>query len=255
MLIHVIPSPYYGANAMVILPDTAEEPVRALVVDPSFGVTGRLREIIDEAGAVVAGVLLTHGHPDHVWECAEVASWGVPPAGAMDTLGGAPGGAPVWLPAPDRYRMANPAGAVSNMPTGLDLPQWREPEDLRDMPGGAVELVPGLVMKMVPAPGHTEGSAVFIAHSPVVIGSAGQTLFSSGRDAVPWALSGDVIFAGSVGRTDLPGGDETQMRHSLRTLANALDPATLLVPGHGPMTTMADEIATNPYIARARRIG
>ena len=72
---------------------------------------------------------------------------------------------------------------------------------------------------------------------------------------VPWALSADVLFKGSVGRTDLPGGDETQMRHSLRTISNALDPRTILMPGHGPATTLADEIRSNQYLIRARRIG
>ncbi len=53
----------------------------------------------------------------------------------------------------------------------------------------------------------------------------------------------------------MPGGDETQMRHSLRTISNALDPNTILIPGHGPATTMADEIRSNQYLIRARRIG
>ncbi|PID98320.1 MAG: MBL fold metallo-hydrolase, partial [Actinobacteria bacterium] len=64
-----------------------------------------------------------------------------------------------------------------------------------------------------------------------------------------------VLFAGSVGRTDLTGGNETQMRHSLRTISHALDPETFMIPGHGPVTTLAHEIETNPYLARARRIG
>ena len=73
--------------------------------------------------------------------------------------------------------------------------------------------------------------------------------------AVPWALSGDVIFAGSVGRTDMPGGDETQMRHTLRTLANVIDPQTILFPGHSVATTMGDELANNAYLRRAKSIG
>ena len=71
---------------------------------------------------------------------------------------------------------------------------------------------------------------------------------------MPWALSADVLFKDSVGRTDMPGGDETQMRHSLRTIPTR-DPNTILIPGHGPATTMADEIRSNQYLIRARRIG
>lgn len=67
------------------------------------------------------------------------------------------------------------------------------------------------------------------------------------------ALSGDVIFAGSVGRTDLPGGDEYVMRESLRTLADVLDPATVLLPGHGPQTRWGTELQTNPFVLRAQQ--
>lgn len=247
MLVHILPTPFYGANCMVVTP--SEGP--ALVIDPSHGVIDRIRRIIDEAGLPLGAVLLTHGHPDHVWDCAEVASW------APHTEEPAP----VWLPAPDMYRMDSPLTYVQIPPAALDLPAWRAPDTLRAFPSGAVELVPGLWMKMVPAPGHTEGSALFIAHSPLRLllheGQAETEPREIFRSDVPtaWALSGDVIFAGSVGRTDLSGGDETQMRHSLRTIANALDPATILLPGHGPMTTLADQIATNPYLQRAMRIG
>lgn len=109
-------------------------------------------------------------------------------------------------------------------------------------------------LRMVPAPGHTEGSAVFLGESPLDIRVNNQSFYSS-DEAVPWAMSADVLFKDSVGRTDLPGGDETQMRHSLRTISNALDPRTVLVPGHGPATTLADEIRSNQYLIRARRIG
>ncbi|QWW20477.1 MBL fold metallo-hydrolase [Schaalia sp. 19OD2882] len=248
MRLHVVPTPFYGANCVVVLPEEGEGP--ALVVDPSYGVTSEIRRILDDSGCALAGVLLTHGHPDHVWEAAEVASWGT-----EADLGGP---VPVWLPGPDMYRMDAPLGLVQIPPPDLGLPEWVKPTSLRPFPAGSVELVPGLWTKMVPAPGHTEGSALFIAHTPLTVTleePKGPRVVHASPVPEPWALSADVIFAGSVGRTDLPGGDETQMRHSLRTLANALDPATVLVPGHGPLTTMAEELATNPYIARARRIG
>ncbi|MDO4259392.1 MAG: MBL fold metallo-hydrolase [Actinomycetaceae bacterium] len=235
MRLEVIPSPYYGANC-VVATQGAGQP--ALVIDPSAGITDKIKAALDQQGATLAGVLLTHGHPDHVWEAAEVASWN---------------DVPCWLPGPDRYRMDDPMGRVTN-PPGVDLPPWRIPEDLRDVPAGSVEIIPGAWMKMVPAPGHTEGSAVFLFHSPVEIVVDGTVEYSSELPA-PWALSGDVLFAGSVGRTDLPGGDETHMRHSLRTIANAVDPQTRVIPGHGPLTTLAREIESNPYLIRAMRIG
>lgn len=238
MRLHVIASPYYAANAVVVIPQDSR---LALVVDPSAGIRSEIRSVLDSEGASVGAVLATHGHPDHVWDCAELASW----------ADGAP--APVWIPGPDRYRMADPLAHV-RMPAPLELGAWREPEDLRDFPAGSVELIGGLWMKMIPAPGHSEGSSVFIGHCDFQVLAGGEVIASSELPA-PWALSGDVLFAGSVGRTDLPGGDEHQMRHSLRTISNALDPSTLLVPGHGPITSLTREIQTNPYLRRARQIG
>ena len=183
MRLHVSTSRFFAANCVVIV---AQHSDRALVVDPSAGIRKEIRTVLEAEGASVAGVLATHGHPDHVWDCAEIASW----AGEVP--------APVWIPGPDRYRMEDPLAHVG-MPAPLELCTWREPSDLRDFPAGSVELVEG--------------------------------------------------------RTDLPGGDEYQMRHSLRTLSNALDPETLLIPGHGPITSLAREIETNPYLRRARQIG
>ncbi len=234
----LIPTPFFGANALVL---TAEGVGEALVVDPSGGADEEIRTALAKAGAIVGAVLATHGHPDHVWQCAEVASW-------------APEGpAPVYVPGPDLHRMTDPASFVP-LPVPEGFGPWRVPEDLREMPADAVELVEGVRLLMVPAPGHTEGSAFFLGHGPLEARSGGRPVFLS-EDPVPWALSADVVFSGSVGRTDLPGGDERQMLHSLRTLANVIDPATLLIPGHGPVTTMARELETNPYLRRARSIG
>ena len=96
--IHVIPTPFYGANCYVISPRSeGNEPVQSLVVDPSFGAREKIREALEEDNAYVGAVLATHGHADHVWDCAEIASW------APD------GPAPVWIPGPDLYRLDDPA--------------------------------------------------------------------------------------------------------------------------------------------------
>ncbi|MCI6556109.1 MULTISPECIES: MBL fold metallo-hydrolase [Schaalia] len=241
MRISVIPTPYYGANCVVIVPDEGAD---ALVVDPSWGVTDRIREVLDRTGSRVGAVLATHGHPDHVWQCREVASWAIEERGCE---------APVFIPGPDRYRMQDPAAHVP-LPVPEEAGEWIAPADLRDVPGGAFEAVAGVRLLMVPAPGHTEGSSVFLGEARWSVDSGGVEVAAADEPA-PFALSADVIFAGSVGRTDLPGGDEQAMRHSLRTLANALDPATLLIPGHGALTTMAGELESNAYLRRARMIG
>lgn len=241
--IHVIPTPFYGANCCVITPQSqGDGQVGALVVDPSFGVREEIRRALEEDGAYVGAVLATHGHADHVWDCAEVASWA--PKGT----------APVWIPGPDAYRLDDPASYVS-----LPLPEevsegWRKPSVIKECPIDSFEYVPGLVLRMVPAPGHTEGSALFLGASLLTVYWNGVRALDTGV-VVPWALSGDVIFAGSVGRTDMPGGDETQMRHTLRTLANVIDPQTILFPGHSVATTMGDELTNNAYLRRAKSIG
>jgi len=104
---------------------------------------------------------------------------------------------------------------------------------------GAGTDVPGVVVgriRALHAPGHTEGSTVYL------VGEAGTETV---------ALTGDVLFAGTIGRCDLPGGDERAMATTLRRLA-VLDPGTRVLPGHGPASTIGDELATNPYLGPAR---
>ena len=239
MRLHVIPSPFYAANGLVLVPSGAGT---ALVVDPSAGIRPLIRQVLELEGVSVGAVLLTHGHPDHVWDAAEVSTWGADGSTV-----------PCYLPSPDMYRMDDPASFLPMAPPDFVGP-WVKPTDLREMPADSVELTPGVWLRMVPAPGHTEGSALFLGHSPLDVRVNNQSFYASEK-AVPWALSADVLFKDSVGRTDMPGGDETQMRHSLRTISNALDPSTILIPGHGPATTLADEITSNQYLIRARRIG
>ncbi len=95
MRLHVIPSPFYAANGLVLVPSGAGT---ALVVDPSAGIQHLIREVLELEGVSVGGVLLTHGHPDHVWDAAAVSAWG--PDGAT---------VPIYLPGPDMYRMDDPA--------------------------------------------------------------------------------------------------------------------------------------------------
>ena len=94
MRLHVIPSPFYAANGLVLVPSGAGT---ALVVDPSAGIQHLIREVLEREGVSVGAVLLTHGHPDHVWDAAAVSSWG--PDGSS---------VPVYLPGPDMYEKRLP---------------------------------------------------------------------------------------------------------------------------------------------------
>ena len=148
-------------------------------------------------------------------------------------------GRPVYIPEPDLALIENPMGALGMRASALGIGEWQYPEVVVPLGSEQFNPVEGITVRVIPAPGHSPGSSVF--------------LFAPTPTDAPMALSGDVIFAGSVGRTDLPGGDEYVMRESLRTLADVLDPATVLLPGHGPQTRWGTELQTNPFVLRAQR--
>lgn len=104
-------------------------------------------------------------------------------------------------------------------------------------------------MRAVATPGHTEGSAVFLFAGAVH--SAFDQALVSETEPRTYMLSGDVLFAGSVGRTDLPGGDQREMEASLRFLVNVIKPDVFVLPGHGGPTTIFHETRHNPYVHAA----
>lgn len=236
MIVDSLVSPVLDANCYIVAPEPSAP---AVVVDPGVLTAADVRRHLATWDLSVGAVLLTHGHLDHVWDAAEVA-----------------GDAPVYIPAPDLYRLDDPgdeavmgpvfAPLVANLPT-----PWTKPADVRGLAAGEHTLVPGVTVRLVPAPGHSEGSALFFLAGPVREGAAARSC----ADASLICFDGDVIFAGSVGRTDLPGGDARQMLHTLRTLCNVVAPETILLPGHGPATTMDRESRTNPYLNQARHAG
>lgn len=222
MLIRTVPAPLLGTNCHVV-PDGDG----CVVVDPGAGVAASVREAVAATGLVPHAILLTHGHLDHTWAAAELSElWGVP----------------VLVHEDDAYRLTDPVGslgplgtqlaAMAGRPDGPAVPSRVETFRVGgEAPGAVVGGIRGLH-----APGHTEGSTVYL------VGDGGP-------DAV--ALTGDVLFAGTIGRCDLPGGDERAMAVTLRRLAT-LGPATRVLPGHGPATTVGDELATNPYLTPLR---
>ena len=118
---------------------------------------------------------------------------------------------------------------------------WREPERVIEVRDREALTLAGLEVEVLHAPGHTEGSVMFGLDTVPEGLPAGEALDRT-------MLTGDVLFAGSIGRTDLPGGDDAAMRRSLRDVVLPLPDSTLVLTGHGPATTMRRERTTNPYL-------
>ena len=218
-----------GTNCYVLAPAAGEE---CLVVDPGVGVTGQLAEVLLEHRLRPAAVLLTHGHFDHVYSVTPVCG----SAGVAAYIHGA-----------DRYRLKDPLSAVGPQLVAMLEQQfgqkasWQEPTDVVTLVDGQSLTIAGFDLTVLHAPGHTEGSVIFLL--PEVPDGVGPK-----AGARSTALSGDVLFAGSIGRTDLAGGDGAAMNRSLRDVVLPLADDVLVLPGHGPATTMERERATNPYL-------
>ena len=198
------------------------------MVDPGIEVVDQLDALLTEHRLQPVAVLLTHGHIDHTFSVAPVC-------GAR--------GIPAWIHPDDRELLADPGkgmGVSTAAMFGGRL-DWTEPDDVRLLTDGAPIELAGLSFTVDHAPGHTPGSVMFrLPPDAGPDGVADQVL-----------LSGDVLFQGSIGRTDLPGGSYAQMLDSLATKILPLDDGTIVLPGHGGATTIGSERATNPYLAEA----
>ena len=220
MLIAGFPSAVTDTNCWVVAPADGEQ---CVVIDPGIGVTGQLDEVIAEHRLHPVAVMLTHGHFDHTFSVLPVCQ-------ARDV--------PAYIHPADRGQLADPWSGVG-MPKGTPLfgsLTFAEPDDVRELADRDKIAIAGLDFAVTHAPGHSLGSVVFGL---------------SGADE-PVVFSGDVLFAGSIGRTDLPGGSMADMETSLREVILPMDDATVVHPGHGPSTSIARERATNPFLAELR---
>jgi glyoxylase-like metal-dependent hydrolase (beta-lactamase superfamily II) len=183
---------------------------RAVVVDPGDEAE-RLIAAIEELGLTVEAILLTHTHFDHV--------------GAVAPLARATG-APVYCPELETVVLAN----IMDFVPWAGFGPFESYEADRTVKGGETLQLAGLDIDVIFTPGHSPGH---VAYS--IAGE--QALFS-----------GDVLFQGSVGRTDLPGGDHATLMASIATLLGSLPDETRVFPGHMGLTTLGTERATNPFL-------
>jgi glyoxylase-like metal-dependent hydrolase (beta-lactamase superfamily II) len=219
VLVTGFPAEAFGTNCYIVATGAGEQ---CVVIDPGIGVLDQLDAVLTEHRLIPAAVLLTHGHLDHTFSVAPVC-------GAR--------GIPAYLHPDDLEMLADPAKGLSMSLDELfgGRLTYAEPESVDTLADGQRLEIAGLSLTVNHAPGHTGGSVMF-----------------HGRDGdEPLCFSGDVLFAGSIGRTDLPGGSMDAMWASLRDKVLTLPDETTVLPGHGPSTTIGRERATNPYLREA----
>lgn len=180
-------------------------------------------------GLRVVAIFGTHGHVDHVGGMGTVART----APGADPVHGLP----VHIHDHDRFMLEDPVGASGSfgqmlLGAGLDL---RPPEIIEPLDDGTVVKGAGMTFTTLHTPGHTMGSVCL-------------RLELDDGGAPPILFSGDHLFAGSIGRTDLPGGNYDALMHSMAEKILPLDDETAVLPGHGPTTTIGRERATNPFV-------
>jgi glyoxylase-like metal-dependent hydrolase (beta-lactamase superfamily II) len=171
-----------------------------------------LRLELARAGARCAAILVTHTHWDHIGAVADLAEGT---------------GAPVYAPEAEAFVLERPDEVYAAL--GVRIRGYSAEHLLS---GGETVEAAGIAFETIAIPGHSPGHLAF---------AAGGCLFS-----------GDLVFAGGVGRTDVPGGDWDALVDSVRVLIERFPPDTLVYPGHGGPTTLGDELARNPFLAELR---
>jgi hydroxyacylglutathione hydrolase len=188
---------------------------RGVIVDPGDE-PERLLKAIDSLGVQIEAILITHCHFDHIGAVAPVAS---------------ATGAPVYCPQIERPLLAD---ITRWTPPGFGPFESYEPE--QTVAGGEHLSLAGLEFDVIFTPGHSPGHVTYAVRSP----------------AHPALLSGDVLFQGSVGRVDLPGGDWPTLERSIGSLLAAYPVETVVYPGHMGVTTLGRERDSNPFLSELR---
>ena len=189
---------------------TSDEASDAVVIDPG-GDAAELGRELERLGVTCVGILITHGHWDHLGGVADLAD---------------AAGAPVYMAAEERIALER-----INDFAPAELPLRPYTPDVLLEGNEALDLA-GITFQTLRVPGHSPAHLAYYADGCL--------------------FSGDVLFAGSVGRTDLPFGDWDTLVASIRLLADRFPPETVVYSGHGPETTLGDELARNPFLAELR---
>ena len=209
--IKIFPVNPLGANCYVCWEDAGKA---CIVADPGFyrpDEEDMVLHFLRDNGLKPDAVFLTHGHFDHAWSAAAVARYA---------------DCPVYMSVADDPVLKG----TSEMLERLQLEKTVEPFKYEDITDGQVIHAGGVDWKVIATPGHTPGGVCYLCEAWGVL------------------LSGDTLFAGSIGRTDLPGGDYDDLIKSLIKKLMTLPGDTDVLPGHGHPTSIARESATNPFL-------
>ncbi|MCA9263014.1 MAG: MBL fold metallo-hydrolase [Planctomycetales bacterium] len=184
-----------------------------VLVDPGFE-PDKIAEFVESANLVPAAILNTHGHSDHI-------------AGNAFCKDRWPD-CPLVIGAGDSPKLTDP---VQNLSAGYGLSLISPPADQTVAEGDVVQFA-DIELEVLETPGHSSGHVVFVMRS---------------ADA-PVVLGGDVLFRGSIGRYDFPDSNYGELMHSIKQKLFLLPPETVVLPGHGPATTIGEEMASNPFL-------
>ncbi|WP_132993803.1 MBL fold metallo-hydrolase [Gordonia zhaorongruii] len=209
----------FQTNCYLVADDAGGD---AVIVDPGQDAAPGVREALAEFSLTPVAVFLTHGHLDHTWNATELA----------DEFS-----IPAYIHADDRPMLTDPGmGLGSALATMIGDTEFHEPEKVIEFVDGQDVEVAGMRWSVDHAPGHSRGSVLLTPDAPV--GDSGTAV----------CFAGDVLFNGSIGRTDLPGGSHRQLLDSIGAKLLTRDDDLVILPGHGPQTTIGAERASNPFL-------
>lgn len=220
MLIDRVIAPYFETNCWILALGTGQE---CIIVDPGMAKPNLVNEIeqkVSELKLKPVAVFITHGHLDHTFSVLPLTKQ-VP----MRT----------FVTGADRFLLTDPMGALDRggvseqFLRAFGVEKFKEPDEIVELEDYSSFEVAGMQITSIFAPGHTKGSVIFTVENQQLI-------------------SGDVLFAGSIGRTDLPTGSASQMRKTLRDRILTLPDGLNVLPGHGGQTTIGTERVRNPYL-------
>jgi glyoxylase-like metal-dependent hydrolase (beta-lactamase superfamily II) len=220
VLIDRVIAPYFETNCWILALGTGQE---CIIVDPGMAKPNLVKEIeekISDLNLKPVAVLITHGHLDHTFSVLPLTKQ-VP----MRT----------FITGADRFLLTDPMGALDRggvseqFLKAFGMEKFKEPDEVVELEDFLTFEVAGMQITSIFAPGHTKGSVIFTVDDQQLI-------------------SGDVLFAGSIGRTDLPTGSANEMRKTLRDRILTLPDGLNVLPGHGGQTTIGTERVRNPYL-------